>query len=115
MLGDRERSSNDIFGKKVLDLLSWFGPIRVFLLVRCSSTGWLLLDPHFLLFVWVWNDCPFQVLQSVSSGKLLFCCCCALDCNGFWRLWLDSHGLWVIAMILKEDWEEEKTALIFGC
>lgn len=34
---------------------------------------------------------------------------------GFWRLWLDSHGLWVIAMILMEDWEEEKKALIFGC
>lgn len=37
MLGDRERSSNDIFGKKVLDLLSWFGPIRVFLLVRLAG------------------------------------------------------------------------------
>lgn len=38
LLGDRKRSYDDIFGKKVLDLLSWFGPIRVFLLLWCSWT-----------------------------------------------------------------------------
>jgi hypothetical protein len=69
----------------------------VFLLVRCSWTGWLFLDPHFLFFVWVWNGCLFQVLHSVSSGKLLFVVVVLKIVMGFWRLWLDSHGLWVIS------------------
>jgi len=68
---------------KVLDLLSWFGPIHVFV-------GAVKLDR--LVFFRFFN-----------RYKLLCCCCCcccacALDCNGFWRLWLDSHGLCVIVL-----------------
>jgi hypothetical protein len=36
---------------------------------------------------------------------------CALDCNGFGRLWLDSHGLCVIAMIYTLNSEEETKKL----
>jgi hypothetical protein len=47
-----------------------------------------------------------------NSYKLFcYCCACALDCNGFWRSWLDSHELCVIATIFMEDWEDETKKL----